>query len=567
MRAQFIVLKKAVVDEKAKNAEMSELIRKKEVVERKAESELDSLQFRNQQLTKRIQVLQDENHVPNEARGDDLKSVIGCELQAKIEENEKLHQNLSQIDAKYETLIGGYQSRIRELESKDKNSAQKKRFEESQQKDMIQGLKEDNVALQDKIQQLEGKLNQAKSHSPSMPLTFNESRIQSVELLSQINEYVTELVASFSDFHTYWQHRLKDDDQLSALLKDNVKHVKPIEETFQDALNKILSQSDPNSFLKYFLPFSQSLHDYVKYSLEVEKLTLPPNQFQTQLRSFNRFLNRLSEYVHKLTEHEEVLENVENINVVLSQLHRESIDLNRIFSELALDENEKSAALKNSNQCLVSAFSSMSASFGGLSRLISDHLPRIKNLVKLLPVPPKEEMVEEVKIEEIAFEEEVSALSKSVEELNEKLKLMEQSRDHWKLEYQLLEVKFNRINSEEEQNGMMNFSDEMKKVFEKKIFDLIAERLMSDGKAASLNAETSALKKRLNHSEKERTKLRSSWSEAEERCRLLAEEAALTAKNYEGQLSMMSEHLANMNERLTSQTEHIQALKKGGKKK
>ena len=58
MRAQVGVLKKAVIDEQSQNAELKETLRAKEQNLRKTEQELDSLNFRNQQLTKRVTILQ-----------------------------------------------------------------------------------------------------------------------------------------------------------------------------------------------------------------------------------------------------------------------------------------------------------------------------------------------------------------------------------------------------------------------------------------------------------------------------------------------------------------------------
>ena len=41
----------------------------------------------------------------------------------------------------------------------------------------------------------------------------------------------------------------------------------------------------------------------------------------------------------------------------------------------------------------------------------------------------------------------------------------------------------------------------------------------------------------------------------------LQDELQVTTRNYEGQLSMMSEHLAGMNEKLTTQADQINGLK------
>lgn len=60
MRAQASVLRKAVVEEQTRNSELRDILKEREQSLRKAEQEMDSLTFRNQQLTKRVTVLQDE---------------------------------------------------------------------------------------------------------------------------------------------------------------------------------------------------------------------------------------------------------------------------------------------------------------------------------------------------------------------------------------------------------------------------------------------------------------------------------------------------------------------------
>lgn len=60
MRGQNAVLKKAVVEEQGKNAELNEVLRSKEQTIRKSSQEMEALNFRNSQLTVRISVLQEE---------------------------------------------------------------------------------------------------------------------------------------------------------------------------------------------------------------------------------------------------------------------------------------------------------------------------------------------------------------------------------------------------------------------------------------------------------------------------------------------------------------------------
>ncbi|XP_073950724.1 uncharacterized protein isoform X2 [Choristoneura fumiferana] len=60
LRVHVKVLKKGVLDEQAKSNELRENLKEKEKLLRKGELEIDSLTFRNQQLTRRVSVLQDE---------------------------------------------------------------------------------------------------------------------------------------------------------------------------------------------------------------------------------------------------------------------------------------------------------------------------------------------------------------------------------------------------------------------------------------------------------------------------------------------------------------------------
>lgn len=54
------MLKKAVLEEQKQNGDLKQTLRSQEQSLRKNEQEMESLVFRNQQLTKRVTVLQDD---------------------------------------------------------------------------------------------------------------------------------------------------------------------------------------------------------------------------------------------------------------------------------------------------------------------------------------------------------------------------------------------------------------------------------------------------------------------------------------------------------------------------
>ncbi|KAJ8973538.1 hypothetical protein NQ317_019289 [Molorchus minor] len=108
VRSQATVLKKAVLDEQTKNAELNDLVKKHEQTTRKREQEVESLIFRNDQLTKRIMVLQQELQVNNTSKKNKGKytepppqndmTVVNEELQKKILENAQLFNDLAEKD-------------------------------------------------------------------------------------------------------------------------------------------------------------------------------------------------------------------------------------------------------------------------------------------------------------------------------------------------------------------------------------------------------------------------------------------------------------------------------------
>ena len=164
------------------------------------------------------------------------------------------------------------------------------------------------------------------------------------------------------------------------------------------------------------------------------------------------------------------------------------------------------------------------------------------------------------------MQEKVKKLDLTIEGLNEKLRKSEKNREHWQLECQLLQLKLGKI---QDSNGHGSESSEEKSsnntsVDEKiqvKIDDLVSEKLFADSKATHFYLESLALQKRIRYWEKAKFKAQDELQNAQDQIEVIKEEAKTTSVNYENQLSLMSEHLANMNDKLTKQTDEIETLK------
>ncbi|XP_031959083.1 protein phosphatase 1 regulatory subunit 21 isoform X1 [Corvus moneduloides] len=168
LRAQNQVLKKGVVDEQANSASLKEQLKMKDQSLRKLQQEMDSLTFRNQQLAKRVELLQDELAL-SEARGkknkksvesssqlsQEQKSVFNEDLQKKIEENERLHILFFEADEQHKRLEAELRSRLEVLET---DAAQHQAVVDSLTKkytETIEKLQNDKAKLEIKSQTLE----------------------------------------------------------------------------------------------------------------------------------------------------------------------------------------------------------------------------------------------------------------------------------------------------------------------------------------------------------------------------------------------------------------------------
>ena len=560
---------------------------------------------------------------------------MGEELSLKIQENAKLHAALEEVDDKYRGQISTLESKVQNLEHQLSKQAQKDRSDDSKQKELIHGLKFDNAELVSKMTDLEKELvdandkitvlkvqlessasstsipNQVKlpsriSHEHLMPINTTEARIQTVEVLSTLGECIQNFVASTSDVHTYWEHRLKDlkpgskltdqSFQLSQLLLQNVKFLRPIEQSFQEMLSNILSNPKGNKFgfaiLTDFQDFLLNLKRYVDYTQDIEPLLVsclqqennasscPPTQqarngqLMSGLKAYDKCLNNLYEQVELLIHskgNNEALENVENLTVIVSQLNQKASDICSIYSAKAENEAQLptvSEALKDTNSCIMSALASLRDGTSILSHHLSDNLPKIGRLLTsefIQDEPSSSESEPSPKEESVNLNLEANDDDKDAldnlklitDGLKDKLKSVEQSKEHWKLECQLLQMKLEKFKNEDNENDDKPLLEDHVK---KTIDDLVSDRLLADSKAAHFYLEGVSLQKRIKYYEKCRQNALEKLETAEKSMNDLKEEARTTSSTYEEQLSMMSEHLANMNDKLTKQTDEIERL-------
>ncbi|GIY88138.1 protein phosphatase 1 regulatory subunit 21 [Caerostris extrusa] len=323
LKAQTSVLKNAISEEHVVVQDLQETGKKKDQLIRKFEQELECLTFRNVQLSKRVSVLQGEldaadsnakhsksKHSPNiSAPLSESYNILNMELQSRIEENEKLHQQIYAADMEQERAISELTSTIDSLKSKLAN--QEKKFSEkiAEQESLINNLQKDKIKMQVSIKNHEQEMKDRKKTEETKTqdnnfakedLTFQIEEAKKViaekvlfndrykdalniinvpviqrekhELLSSLmlkmHGFISDFCRQLSDLHTFMIQRLclKSDD--SATKTAISKNLKAIPTSFECIVNAIKSETltwDKSSIMDFCDTFQ-------KYEKNLNKL-------------------------------------------------------------------------------------------------------------------------------------------------------------------------------------------------------------------------------------------------------------------------------------------------------
>uniref|UniRef100_A0A0N5AHH8 Protein phosphatase 1 regulatory subunit 21 n=1 Tax=Syphacia muris TaxID=451379 RepID=A0A0N5AHH8_9BILA len=134
LKSQIPVLKNAFFDEQSKNRSLTEELQAKVANMRKLESEMESLEFRNEQLLKRVESLQievdaaqklpfkykkadDDSHNTSSLNCDGDIDIIKDEFEIKIQENQFLYSKIEEMKLDFEAKLQAFKERCAELEA------------------------------------------------------------------------------------------------------------------------------------------------------------------------------------------------------------------------------------------------------------------------------------------------------------------------------------------------------------------------------------------------------------------------------------------------------------------
>ncbi|KAL5009078.1 hypothetical protein ScPMuIL_014659 [Solemya velum] len=728
LKAQIPVLKKGFLDEQAAHNELKDIVKEKEQSVRKLEQEVDSLTFRNQQLSKRVLILQEEfeatqqssnkkknKHNEHEVRMASVPSgIFSEELQGKIEENAKLHKQVYESGLEYETKMQELRHRLSKYEQESSQHQQVLSVTMQKNKSQIEKLQEEKAMLEVKLQtlesdvknyrgraeiaeekltfvqgNLEGQLDCANKiindrlpfidtkqrdlNSLNIPTYDRKHQLRTCELVGQAANLMSELVQALSNFYTYSEQRSRIypadgvNDPLSPInnqyckyLHENVGHLRPVEQSLktfvetlnEDSLTTLETATDLHLFAKKFktmVAYMNKLLPYQLKSIEEEcavgvicsLLGSQSSNFCCHPRSNHpRFFILLCRAMNDA--HDAVKDVSKHYNSKVSLEHQlptatqklKTTDECIVSSLISLVTcTGKFAAFLSGNQEFFSqtaGYRTRGSSIGIETKDGSRSHPAVVHYrqktyryIASLVRPYSETVPHKLAVQNRKFllssAENKEGLSKQITSFQQRVSKLEQDKEYWMLELQLLQIKYDnelqkvkklenelsslkegmsidsivkstqqsapdRNRAESSTSTGSNISIDplllgkleavsvetkdsdtreqlIKKHFTHRINEVTLQLQQADSKSVNFHSEVRALHKQLKLAIKSKTDAQEDVKDMSQKQVHLKDELQTTTKSYEGQLSMMSEHLAGMNEKLAQQKDEIDELK------
>ncbi|XP_020326646.1 protein phosphatase 1 regulatory subunit 21 [Oncorhynchus kisutch] len=349
LRAQNQVLKKGVVDEQASSTSLKDQVKQREQSLRKVEQEMDSLTFRNQQLAKRVELLQEEL-AASEAKGKKSKnkgdspsqqglqqtqSVFDEDLQKKIQENERLHIQFYEADEQHRQQESQLKVQLEELERDHEQHQAIVDGLTSKYMDTIERLQSDKARLEVKSQTLEREAKECRARTEECQqqlrkcqselnrqvkkssiviqekVPFNDTKfsdynslnvpphnrrhqLKARDVAGQALGFVQDIVAALLNFHSYTEQRVH-----IYPLDSSIEPISPLNQKFSQYLHENAAYVRPLE--EGLVQLHQSITEDTVTVLEtVGKL----KDFADHFTSYTHFLQKILPYQLKSLEEE-----------------------------------------------------------------------------------------------------------------------------------------------------------------------------------------------------------------------------------------------------------------------
>uniref|UniRef100_A0A672JFT8 Protein phosphatase 1 regulatory subunit 21 n=1 Tax=Salarias fasciatus TaxID=181472 RepID=A0A672JFT8_SALFA len=491
LRAQNQVLKKGVVDEQANSASLKEQLKQRDQSLRKQEQEMDSLSFRNQQLAKRVELLQEEL-AASEARGKKGKhglqtqSVFDEDLQKKIEENERLHIQFYEADEQHRRQEAELRARLDDLEEDAKQHQAVVDEFTTKYMETIERLQSDKARLEVKAQALEREAKecrmrteecqqqlrrcqselsrQVKQSSSVIQEKVNCLFLKARDVAGQALSFIQDLVAALLNFHSYTEQRVHIypldssiepisplNQKFSQYLHENAAYVRPLEDSFLQLYQSITEDtvtvletvvklksfadhfSSYTSFLLKILPYQlRSLEEESEAPLCTAALTVKNQELKSDMKRVTSVFQKLQSYINLLALPSRLTSVFTQLSAGLHSLHDAIKEMSKHYNQKASIEQELPTVtqkLSTTTECLLGSLGSLTSSTGK---------------VRPPSVPYREALANRRIL--TSSTESREGLTQQVQQSQEKIARLEQEKEHWLLEAQLGKVRLEKEN-------------------------------------------------------------------------------------------------------------------------
>ncbi|KAM6405796.1 protein phosphatase 1 regulatory subunit 21 isoform 1-T1 [Pluvialis apricaria] len=297
LRAQNQVLKKGVVDEQANSASLKEQVKMKDQSLRKLQQEMDSLTFRNQQLAKRVELLQDELAL-SEARGkkskkstesssqlsQEQKSVFSEDLQKKIEENERLHILFFEADEQHKRLEAELRTRLEVLET-----------DAAQHQAVVDGLTRKYTDTIEKLQNDKAKL---EIKSQTLEREAKDCRLRTEECQQQLKNLQAALGSRLEESLCIINEKVPFNDTRSN--RYNALNVPLHNRRYQLKLRDLAGQA--LAFVQELVTALLNFHTYTEQKVQIFPIDSATDTISPLNQKFSQYLHENASYVRPLEE-------------------------------------------------------------------------------------------------------------------------------------------------------------------------------------------------------------------------------------------------------------------------
>uniref|UniRef100_A0A8C3SP38 Protein phosphatase 1 regulatory subunit 21 n=1 Tax=Chelydra serpentina TaxID=8475 RepID=A0A8C3SP38_CHESE len=294
LRAQNQVLKKGVMDEQANSASLKEQLKMKDQSLRKLQQEMDSLTFRNQQLAKRVELLQDELAL-SEAKGkknkrsgesssqlsQEQKSVFDEDLQKKIEENERLHIQFFEADEQHKRLETELKNRLEVLET-----------DAAQHQAVVDGLTQKYI---DTIEKLQNDKTKLEIKSQTLEREAKECRFRAEECQQQLKNLHADLGRRLDDSLCIINEKVPFNDTSRMWVKQSRRHT-ILSQILRDIAGQALA------FIQDLVTALLNFHTYMEQRVQIFPIDSATDTISPLNQKFSQYLHENASYVRPLEE-------------------------------------------------------------------------------------------------------------------------------------------------------------------------------------------------------------------------------------------------------------------------